>query len=194
MTPRIPDTPASSVRSTASVSVGPPALPPIPPIFYLTTMASSSDQHFKTVWDSVTPSPEDQPGMNSRFTETVSEEHPYSCIDNVRDSEPSSPSPCDEAEEEGESPYHTVTERTEPTATSDVTAFLPVTDGEKAEESKFPAVQDEQLLINNDRAAIYAVVNRTNKSQKSIKEAPAVRDATVSDEDEAPPVPKKTCD
>ncbi|XP_026802626.3 uncharacterized protein LOC113546789 [Pangasianodon hypophthalmus] len=210
MTPRIPDTPAFSVRSTGAVSPGLPALPPIPPIFYLTTVQmeppkeSSSGQQpktVKTVWDFVTL-PEDQPNMNSGFTEIDSEEHPYACLDNVRVSGPSSPSHCDEADEdrwESESPYHMVTEWIEPTPTCDLATLLPVTDSEKAEELEFlfpplPAVQDDQPLINTDRTAIYAAVNRKNKSQKSNKEAPVVQDTMVLDEDEAPPVPEKIFD
>lgn len=195
MTPGIPDTPESSVRSTGSVSPGLPALPPIPPVFYLTPMVSSPDQEPKTAWDRVTPPLEDQPSMNSGFT--VMEEHPYACIDIVRDSEPSSPSPCDEAHgdrRESESPYHTVTEWTEPTTTTDLNTCLPVTDDEKTEVLEFPALQDARLLINTDQTAIYAEVNRKSKTQKSIEEAPVVQDTMGLDEEEAPPVPEKIFD
>lgn len=205
MTPRIPDTPAFSVRSTGSVSPGLPALPPVPPIFCLTTahveppVASSSGQQTKTVKN---PPPEDQTNMNSGFPGTVSEDHPYACIDNVSVNGPSSPSPCDEADEdqwESESPYHMVTEWTEPITTSDLATFFPVTDSKKVEELGFlfpplPAVQGDQPLINTDRTSIYAVVHRNTKSQKSIEGAPVVQDTKVLDEDEAPPVPEKIFD
>lgn len=199
MSPRNPDTTASSARSTGSVSPGCPALPPIPPVSFFTTvqveqpMACFSDQHL----DSITPPPEDQSDIKNGFTETVSEEHPYACIDNVRDNEPSSPSPCDEADEgrqESESPYHTITEWREPTASSDVTSFLPVTNSEKAEDSESPAVQDDQPLLSTDGAAIYAAVNRKTKSQRGIQEAPVKQDTPLLGDDEAPPVPQKTFD
>ncbi|XP_017310871.1 uncharacterized protein LOC108257523 [Ictalurus punctatus] len=202
MTPRIPDTPTFSVKSTGSFSARLPSLPPIPPVFYLTTlqveppMVSSSGQQprtVKTVWDGATPPPEDQPNMNSGSTETVSEGYPYAFIDNVRVSGPSSPSAFDDAYEdqwERESPYYSVKEWTEHATTYDLTS---VTDSQKPEELKFnfpplPGVPDDQVLINTDRTAIYAVVNRKNKS---IKEAPVVQDMMVLDEDEAPPIPEK---
>ncbi|XP_060773432.1 uncharacterized protein LOC132883614 isoform X1 [Neoarius graeffei] len=205
MTPRIPDTPTFSVGSTGSVSPGLPALPPVPPIFCLTTfqveppMASSSGQQPKTV---KTPPPEDPPNMNSGFSGAVSDEHPYACIDNVSVSGPSSPSLYDETHEnqwESESPYHMVTEWTETANTCDLATFLPVTDSNKAQELRFifpplPAVQDGQSVINTDRTAIYAVVNRNTKSQKSIEEAPVEQDTKVLDENEAPPVPEKIFD
>ncbi|KAK2863834.1 hypothetical protein Q7C36_002988 [Tachysurus vachellii] len=213
-TPRIPDTPEFSLRSTGSTSPELPALPPIPPLFYFSAVqleppmvsasssfySSSSRQRLETdksVWECVTPPPED---INSVFMETVSEEHPYECIDNVRVSGPSSSSPCDEDVEErweNGSPYHTVAEWTDPIATYDLATPLPVTDGKKAEELKFifpplPAIHDEKM--NTDRTALYAEVNLKNKSRKSTEEAPVVQDTVVSDEDEAPPLPIKIFD
>lgn len=193
MSPRTPDTPASSVRSTASVSPGLPALPPIPPgFFFQEELQMASAQKL----DSITLPPEDQPDIKSKATETVSEEHPYACIENMRNSEPSSPTPGDEADEDrwdSESPYHTVPECTKPTASSDITSFLPVTDSEQTEESDSPAVQDVQPLIYTHRTAIYAAVNRKNKSQRSFK-APVEQNTALLGEDEAPPVPEKIFD
>ncbi|KAF4070983.1 hypothetical protein AMELA_G00279650 [Ameiurus melas] len=205
MTPRIPDTSPFSVKSIGSFSTRHPSLPPIPPVFYLTTlqvespMVSSSGQQpstVKTVWDCATPPPEAQPNMNSGSTETVSEWYPYAFIDNVRVSGPSSPSAFDEVDEEqweSESPYYRVKEWTEHATTYDLTS---VTDSQKPEELEFNfppllGVPGDQPLINTDRTAIYAVVNRKNKS---IKEAPVVPDMSVLDEDEAPPIPEKTFD
>lgn len=148
------------------------------------------------MWDSVTAPPEDQSDMNSGFPETVTEEHPYACIDGVRVSEPSSASSQrgGDGRWKSESPYHTVTEWTEPTASCEVDTALPVMDSEKAEELEFPAVQDDQPFIITDRTAIYAAVNRKNRSQKNNEETPVAQDTMVLDEDEAPPVPDKTFD
>lgn len=120
--------------------------------------------------------------MNSGFTETVNEEHPYACIDNVRVSEPSSPFRCDEADEESESPYHSVMEWTDHTTTSGLDTFLP--EAEKPDKREFPVVQDDH--------AIYAKVKKKNKSQKSIEKALQEIMALDEDKDEAPPVPEKT--
>ncbi|XP_058235755.1 uncharacterized protein LOC131346306 isoform X2 [Hemibagrus wyckioides] len=153
-------------------------------------------QQDKTVWECVTPPPED---ISSVFTETVSEEHPYECIDNLRVSGPSSPSFCDEADEEqweSESPYHMVTEWTETADDYDLSTLLSGTDSEN--ELKFifpplPAVPDEK--INTNRTALYAEVNWKNKSRRSTEEAPVEQDTVVPDEEEAPPpVPEKIFD
>lgn len=192
MRPRIADSSAFSVRSTSSTFPGLPALPPIPPVFCFTTVqvepstASASGHRLKTAWDSVTPPPDGQPDINSGFTETANEEHPYACIDNVIVSEPSSPFHCDEADEESESPYHSVMEWTDHTTTSGLDTFFP--EAEKPDKPEFPVVQDDH--------AIYAKVKKKKKSQKSIDKAPVPQEIMVLDEDkdEAPPVPEKTFD
>ncbi|XP_046691646.1 uncharacterized protein LOC124376546 isoform X2 [Silurus meridionalis] len=209
MSPRILDTPPFSVRSTGSASPQLPALPPVPPSFYLTTVqaqmpvessSEQQDEEVKTSLECVKPSPEAPPHMTSGFTETVGEEHLYACIYNLRESEPSSPAPCDGANEdqcEVESPYLTVTydEWTDSTACG---LTMLGTDSEKEEELKFifplPAVHDDLPSVNPDTSPIYAVVNRKIKSPKLLQEAPIVQNSTVLDEDEAPPVPEKIFD
>ncbi|KAM9435775.1 uncharacterized protein Hap1MRO34_001835 [Clarias gariepinus] len=199
VTTRIPASPAFSVRSTASLSpeVGRPALPPIPPIFQMIQveplMAASSQQQPNTI-KNITPPPEQQLNMNIGCTGTLSEEHPYACIGNVLFSGPSSPFPCNVADEkqwESESHYQMVTEYTESTTRDDLAILLPAIDSKKVEEFEF---MDDQLVITTDKTAIYAAVNRKNKSQKSIKEGSVVQETMVLDEDEIPPVPEKIFD
>ncbi|KAI5090325.1 hypothetical protein C0J45_19186 [Silurus meridionalis] len=162
--------------------------------------SEQQDEEVKTSLECVKPPPEAPPHMTSGFTETVGEEHLYACIYNLRESEPSSPAPCDGANEdqcEVESPYLTVTydEWTDSTACG---LTMLGTDSEKEEELKFifplPAVHDDLPSVNPDTSPIYAVVNRKIKSPKLLQEAPIVQNSTVLDEDEAPPVPEKIFD
>lgn len=210
MMPRLPDIPVVSVGSAGSayprMSGPPPLLSTFKqPRVHVEPAKQLSQQQPETATKGQDiQSREDQSNTNEIFTDhmysvpglEVSEEHPY---ESIGMGSMGMPSPSNEAAaDQSESPYETVKESGEPAAGHSSTPFT-VMDSGQAEKpglliTSLLTAQGGQSSNGPEKAAVYAEVNRKNKSMKL--EFPIPPSTIVADEDDvteeaAPPVPEK---